>query len=113
MSKPDFRPLYDDCTDTGNKHTDSNCGFCNDKFFDRDMDKHPERFRQFRTPKYQLDHHKCPMDMREKSDVSFGFGCFYNCYLFSNRMPSSEKIKEMVKKIRELVDERIKAAGDE
>jgi hypothetical protein len=109
VNKPDFRPLYDDCMETGNKHTESNCGLCNDDFFDRDMDLHPEQFRRFRTPKYQLDHHKCPMDLR--ANGPFGFGCFYDCYLFSNRMPTPEKIKEMVQKIREMVDARIMESG--
>ena len=95
----------EDSTMVGNKHTISNCGFCNDEFVDKDMALFPDEYPQRKTMKDRLDHHKCPFDMRIRNKYSYSYGCFYHCCLFQHKRYRGKSITTI--ELRELVDKRI------
>lgn len=101
VHQKNFRYSCFDSTLTGFKHTGSNCGFCNDDFTEKETALFPEEFPDRKAMKYRRSNHKCPFDMRTES---YGYGCFYNCYLFYRRFGGQEpKLSE----IRKLVDQTI------
>lgn len=95
-----------DCTLVGQKSTDSNCGFCNDAYTERDMALFPDQFPGRRTMKYRGKNHRCPFDMRDNPDIlGWGYGCFFECYLFRHlgkRDWSPSLMREMVDHVIEV-----------
>jgi hypothetical protein len=91
----EFKPYYYDSTVIGDKYTESNCGLCNDKFYeDIDMHHFPEQFPERLSPKYRQDTHQCPFDWRDNASFN---GCFHTCYLFK-RVVSVKEMRKLVKK---------------
>lgn len=98
VNQPNFKPIWDDSDQIGNKYTESNCGLCNDNFTIKETALFPKDFPQRKDMKYHKQIHKCPFDFRKK--VGFN-GCFYTCWFFKRGLRD-------VNKIRSLVDEQIK-----
>ena len=85
IAQVDFKVVCSDCTVTGQKSTDSNCGFCNNEYTDEDMALFPGQYPERKTMKYREESHKCPFDMREEPGIiGWMYGCFYGCYLFEH-----------------------------
>ncbi len=96
VKEPGFKPNCFDSTALGDKYTESNCGLCCDDFTDKETAMWPNQFPERKSLKYRLEHHKCPFDERVESGFGFGMGCFYKCYLFSNRTYDVQLILKMV-----------------
>ena len=117
VNDPDFSPRFEDSTTIGEKHTISNCGFCNDDFTDLESAMWPADFPQRKDMKYRLEHHKCPFDMRITGD--FNFGCFYQCLLFKpskdmrglNNKTKIEIMKQLVAKTIKAFEEKYEITG--
>ena len=102
-----FKVDCSDCTITGCKSTDSNCGLCNDAYTERDMALFPDQFPERRTMKYRGENHRCPFDVRkEPAILGWGNGCFYECYLFQHLVRRDWDLSLM----REMVDHTIEVA---
>jgi len=83
VAQDDFKVGCSDCVATGYKSTDSNCGFCNDEYTDKDTALFPERFPIRKSMKYRRENHRCPFDERNEPGImGWGYGCFSRCYLF-------------------------------
>lgn len=85
ISEEGFTVYCWNSTTVGNKFTESNCGFCNDAYIDKDMALFPHQFPERKTMKYRGENHKCPFDARKKPGIlGWGYGCFDECYLFKH-----------------------------
>jgi len=104
IAQDDFGVGCSDCTVIGAKSTDSDCGFCNDAYTDRDMALFPEQYPERRTMKYRRENHRCPFDMRKEPGIlGWGYSCFYECYLFGHLSKRDWNLTVM----REMVDHTI------
>jgi len=101
VNAPDFQPTFYDCTEPGNHHTDSNCGFCNEGFTTKETAYFPEYFPSRTSMKYRQDHHRCPFDMGPAGILGWGSGCFYRCYLFNNKEHDIDLMRRMVSNLIE------------
>lgn len=107
ISEDKFKPFCYDSITPGNKFTRTNCGFCNEEFTDKKTALFPESFPKRMTMKYRRGNHKCPFDMREElSDLSWGNGCFYKCYLFKLKVHEVDVMRVMVEEIIKKVGEQ-------
>lgn len=107
ITQDSFKVSCSDCNVIGAKSTDSNCGFCNDEYVDRDMDLFPNQYPERKTMKYRGKNHRCPFDMREEPRIlGWGYGCFSECYLFRHLGKRDWNLTVM----REMVDYAIKVA---
>ena len=107
VNQDSFKVRCSDCTDVGQRSTDSNCGFCNGAYTDEDMALFPGQFPERRSMKYREENHRCPFDMREKPKIAgWGNGCFYECYLFKHLGKGDWKLPLM----RKMVDHAIEIA---
>jgi len=99
-----FKPTCDDCTMVGMKHTETNCGLCNDNFTEKETALFPNEFPERKSMKYSQDNHKCPFDQRINKNYSYG--CFYHCCLFQHQRYRSKEVT--IEELREMVDKTIK-----
>jgi len=102
IAQDDFKVSCFDSTFPGDKYTESNCGFCNDEYTDRDMALFPKQFPERKSMKYRQKNHKCPFDERNAPNViGWGCGCFGKCYLFGHLGEQNwnlSSMREMVKR---------------
>lgn len=85
LAQDDFQVGCSDCTVTGYKSTDSNCGFCCDAYTEEDTALFPAQFPERKSMKYRRENHRCPFDLRKTPHTfSWGSGCFFQCYLFAH-----------------------------
>lgn len=93
INTPNFKPIWYDCTDIGDKSTQTNCGLCNDNFTTKDMAMFPNEFPERKDMKYPKEYHKCPFDYRKKQSLN---GCFYTCWFFKRHLTDINKIQDLV-----------------
>lgn len=110
LAQNDFKVDCFDCTVTGCKSTDSNCGFCNDEYTDEDMALFPDQYPERKSMKYRQKNHRCPFDTRtEPGILGWGWSCFYECYLFKHLGKKGWSLPLM----RKMVTQTIKEAPNE
>ena len=100
VNKEGFKPYIYDSTETGNKFTESNCGFCNDSFITKANSLSPDRYPAQKSMKYRANHHPCPFDKRFKGidyGEMYGLGCYYYCTL--TKRVTIEAIKKSVDRV--------------
>jgi len=80
VQTPNFKGTVYDSTTTGDKYTESNCGFCNEMFTTKDTALFPDEFPDRKSLKYREDHQRCPFDRRAMDNKDMN-GCYYHCLL--------------------------------
>lgn len=98
----DGQPFEAADSDTiGNKYTEAEWGLCSAsrELWPDDTNLFPDIPDRF-DPKYRRNHHRCPMDKRDKPGRN---GCFYSCRIFKGESVNGNKRDLAIK----LYDEQI------